>query len=154
MRNCIGTVYLDPVPKSIYAPFLTQLSLRNLLYISFFTCKTWWDEVLRSISCFEFTGLSFSRSLLVSKGSHLSRKMWDATSCSLAPVRSKSDVMGLGHGDFLYVFVEIMFSVFVLVSEGPGGFRKLWQAGRIRFRQFPSKSESSGKRVKRPSLHC
>ena len=40
-----------------------------------------------------FMFLSFSRFLLVSKGSDLSRKMREAISCNLAPVRSKSDVM-------------------------------------------------------------
>ena len=41
----------------------------------------------------EFSFLSFYRFLLVSKGPDLSRKMREAISCNLAPVRSKSDVM-------------------------------------------------------------
>ena len=41
----------------------------------------------------EFSFLSFYRFLLVSKGPELSRKMREAISCNLAPVRSKSDVM-------------------------------------------------------------
>ncbi len=41
----------------------------------------------------KFSFLSFYRFLVVSKGSDLSRKMREAISCNLAPVRSKSDVM-------------------------------------------------------------
>ena len=40
-----------------------------------------------------FSFLTFSRFLIVSKGPDLSRKVREAISCNLAPVRSKSDVM-------------------------------------------------------------
>ena len=41
-----------------------------------------------------FSFVSFYMFLFVSKGLDLSRKVREAISCNLAPVRSKSDVLG------------------------------------------------------------
>ncbi len=55
-------------------------------------CLMFLDFLNRRFSSF-LSFLSFYSFLVVSKGSDLSRKMREAISCNLAPVRSKSDVM-------------------------------------------------------------
>ena len=51
--------------------------------------------------------LSFPRFLLVFQGSGLSRKLREAISCNLAPVRSKSDLMGPSYEDLTVKFSQI-----------------------------------------------
>ena len=61
---------------------------------------------------FELSFLSFYRFLIVSEGSDLSRKVREAISYSLAPVRSKSDVMGPSYDDVSDLFLDWFLSVF------------------------------------------
>ena len=60
----------------------------------------------------EVSFLSFYLFLLVSESSNLSRKVLEAIFCSLAPVRSKSDVMGPTYGNVSDCFRNFEFSLF------------------------------------------
>ena len=79
-------------------------------FIPYIDKKSWKIPVL-----FEFRVLRFSRFLLVSEASDLSRKVLKAISCNLAPVRSKFDRMGPSYDDVcdLYMFCFPYSSILV-----------------------------------------
>ena len=78
----------------------------------------------------EFTFLRFCRFLIVFQGSDLSRKLREATSCNLAPVRSKFDLVVPTYEDLTEkTFFEILNPSFSTLVEEICYF---WLQNRIR----------------------